>query len=296
VVQTALVSAEEIKAGCLEDFDVLAMPGGKCAEQSGVLGPEGRLQITAFVENGGGYLGICAGAFLASAFHDPFPSWRRQSMGVGLLPARTVRSEAPDCIPENSRVQLTEQGRALLWDEGREWQQEELEEKEGLLTIRYYGGPLLLPSFQEQPGETEESVESEDNDDDEEEEIPAWVLAMCPQASVESQGEEAVHKANKTIEKDPAASVNDTVGQEPLLPAFQQLATFSAETETEQQAMMGATAIAYSRFGAGAVLCISPHPESTMVPDTNHPTPITRMQRLVQRAVYAVARPKLGLS
>lgn len=60
-----LVGSPEIHAGVLAATDVLVMGGGSANTQGQGLGKEGREAICAFVRNGGGYLGICAGAFLA---------------------------------------------------------------------------------------------------------------------------------------------------------------------------------------------------------------------------------------
>lgn len=60
-----LVGAQEIRAAVLNSVDVLVMGGGLSTQQGEGLGKEGREAIRTFVKKGGGYLGICAGAFLA---------------------------------------------------------------------------------------------------------------------------------------------------------------------------------------------------------------------------------------
>ena len=59
-----MVSAKDIKNGCLDNFDVLACPGGS-GSPLGELGLEGKLKIQDFISGGGGYIGICAGALYA---------------------------------------------------------------------------------------------------------------------------------------------------------------------------------------------------------------------------------------
>jgi hypothetical protein len=61
-----VVGAPEIRGGVLDRVDVLLVGGGKTTPQSNALGKEGLQAIQAFVRRGGGYLGICAGAYLAS--------------------------------------------------------------------------------------------------------------------------------------------------------------------------------------------------------------------------------------
>ncbi|QDV16315.1 hypothetical protein Pan153_09420 [Gimesia panareensis] len=65
--QTALIGPTDIQAGGLSRFDVLLVGGGLSNRQARGLGAEGRAAIVRFVESGGGYVGICAGMFLASS-------------------------------------------------------------------------------------------------------------------------------------------------------------------------------------------------------------------------------------
>ncbi len=75
------VTAEQIRSGVLKDFDVVVQGGGGARVQAEELEAKGREQIRAFVAAGGGYLGICAGAYLASA-DEPFY--------LGILNSRVV--------------------------------------------------------------------------------------------------------------------------------------------------------------------------------------------------------------
>jgi glutamine amidotransferase-like uncharacterized protein len=61
-----LVGPNEILNGVLDQADVLVIGGGKATPQSEGLGKEGRERVVKFVKNGGGFVGICAGAYLAS--------------------------------------------------------------------------------------------------------------------------------------------------------------------------------------------------------------------------------------
>lgn len=62
-----LVAPAEIQATLARKFDVLVFPGGKAKAQSEALGADGREAVREHLRSGGGYVGICAGAFLASS-------------------------------------------------------------------------------------------------------------------------------------------------------------------------------------------------------------------------------------
>ena len=62
-----LVGVPEILQGALAQADVLVVGGGFVTLQSNGLGKEGREAIVKFVQNGGGFVGICAGACLGSS-------------------------------------------------------------------------------------------------------------------------------------------------------------------------------------------------------------------------------------
>ncbi len=78
------VSGKEIAAGVLKDFDVVIFSGGSGSKESAAIGEAGREDVRRFVREGGGYIGICAGAYLACTGF----SW-----GVGVLNAKTVSSK-----------------------------------------------------------------------------------------------------------------------------------------------------------------------------------------------------------
>jgi glutamine amidotransferase-like uncharacterized protein len=62
-----LVSAQNIRDGVLERFDVVIHPGGSGSQQAEALGEAGREKVRDFVATGHGFVGVCAGAYLASA-------------------------------------------------------------------------------------------------------------------------------------------------------------------------------------------------------------------------------------
>lgn len=55
----------DIRAGALAEQDVAVFMGGSGSTQGRALGDEGKAAVRSFVEGGGGYVGVCAGAYLA---------------------------------------------------------------------------------------------------------------------------------------------------------------------------------------------------------------------------------------
>lgn len=75
------VSGNDICNDCLENFDVLFVPGGSGKREALSLTPEGQMKVRLFVRKGGIYLGVCAGCYLASCARPQY---------LGLLPMTTA--------------------------------------------------------------------------------------------------------------------------------------------------------------------------------------------------------------
>lgn len=61
------VSAQQINSGYLDTtFGLVIFPGGDAGGYNSVINDSGESEIRGFVNNGGGYVGICAGAFWAT--------------------------------------------------------------------------------------------------------------------------------------------------------------------------------------------------------------------------------------
>jgi putative intracellular protease/amidase len=60
----------DIRPAVLEQFDAIVFPGGSGSKQARAIGPTGRRHVRDFVRQGGGYLGVCAGAYLCSAHYS----------------------------------------------------------------------------------------------------------------------------------------------------------------------------------------------------------------------------------
>ncbi|MCA9129452.1 MAG: biofilm PGA synthesis protein PgaC [Planctomycetales bacterium] len=118
------VSPEDIRQGVLSDIDVLIMPGGSGSSQAEHLKVEGRKAICDFVDQGGGYVGICAGSYLASSHYE----W-----SLGLINARVWDRAHWARGNGQVRMLLSETGQRALANEGK------------MLDVYYGQGPLLIP-------------------------------------------------------------------------------------------------------------------------------------------------------
>jgi len=66
----------DIRAGALAEQDVVVFMGGSGTAQGRALGDEGKVAVKEFVTAGGGYVGVCAGAYLALQGEDEFHKLR----------------------------------------------------------------------------------------------------------------------------------------------------------------------------------------------------------------------------
>ncbi|MEQ9461119.1 MAG: BPL-N domain-containing protein [Phycisphaeraceae bacterium] len=66
-VTTTLLTPDDFTTADLSAYDILVFPGGRGRAQGQALGEEGRANIKSYVHQGGHYIGICAGAYLATA-------------------------------------------------------------------------------------------------------------------------------------------------------------------------------------------------------------------------------------
>jgi glutamine amidotransferase-like uncharacterized protein len=60
-----VVTPREVQSGTLQGLHALVVTGGRASRQGRALGEAGREAIRQFVHQGGGYVGICAGSYLA---------------------------------------------------------------------------------------------------------------------------------------------------------------------------------------------------------------------------------------
>jgi putative intracellular protease/amidase len=120
----AEISPEQIRTGTLTNYDVVIFAGGSGSGQANAIGAEGREAVRQFVGNGGGYIGICAGAYLATSGF----SW-----GLNLINAKTISPKWRRGVG-SVKLELTDPGRAILG------------ERTGEFDVRYVNGPIIEPA------------------------------------------------------------------------------------------------------------------------------------------------------
>ncbi len=120
--QVSRITAEEIRTGKLSDVEVLVHPGGSGGGQGKSLEENGRVAIRRFVRNGGGFLGVCAGAYLATNDY----SW-----SLNLIDAKVVDRRHWARGKGTVQLRLSPKGEEFFGHDGRE------------MAIYYAQGPLL---------------------------------------------------------------------------------------------------------------------------------------------------------
>ncbi|MFT4551299.1 MAG: N-formylglutamate amidohydrolase/glutamine amidotransferase-like uncharacterized protein [Verrucomicrobiales bacterium] len=124
-IEVTKLMATDICSGRLAKVDVLIQPGGSGGKQGRHLGAAGREAIRSFLREGGGYIGICAGAYLASADYE----W-----SLDVLDAKVLDRKHWARGNGTVQIKLSESGKRIL------------ETDKGQLAIHYAQGPLLAPA------------------------------------------------------------------------------------------------------------------------------------------------------
>ena len=119
------VTVDDIRAGKLKECQVLIQPGGGGGVQGRSLGEEGRQQIRDFVKSGGGYVGVCAGAYLATCDYD----W-----SLHILDAKVVDRKHWNRGFGTVEISLSPRGQEFFGVDHER------------LSIYYHQGPLLAPA------------------------------------------------------------------------------------------------------------------------------------------------------
>ena len=119
------VGPAEVLAGALSQADVLIVPGGSASKEARAISPPGREAIRRFVRGGGGYVGLCAGAYLAASNY----TW-----SLKILDAKVIDRKHWRRGKALVKVELTAEGLRRLGG------------RPGLFDVRYANGPLLAPA------------------------------------------------------------------------------------------------------------------------------------------------------
>ena len=120
--QISRITAVEIQGGKLAGVNVLVHPGGSGGGQGKALGENGRKAVRDFVHQGGGYLGVCGGAYLATNDYE----W-----SLNLIDAKVVDKRHWARGNGDVRVRLSPAGSNFFSHAGPD------------MTIHYAQGPLL---------------------------------------------------------------------------------------------------------------------------------------------------------
>lgn len=124
-LQVVRVNAEQVRAGALDQVDVVLHAGGSGGGQGKQLAEEGRQRVRAFVQRGGGYVGICAGAYLATCDYP----W-----SLHILDAKVIDKQHWARGTDRVDVGFSEVGR------------QRLAAPADACPILYFQGPLLAPA------------------------------------------------------------------------------------------------------------------------------------------------------
>ncbi|MEO1619191.1 MAG: BPL-N domain-containing protein [Planctomycetota bacterium] len=134
-ITVAHLSADDIRPEVLGQFDVVVFGGGSGSVEARAIGKKGAKAVTQFVKEGGGYVGVCAGAFLCSAHY----SWSLNLVDTHVLTGkRNVEGLGPKSMWyrgefSSQKMQLTEEGQKLFPN---------LSET---VDVRYRNGPIVSP-------------------------------------------------------------------------------------------------------------------------------------------------------
>ena len=99
------LTLSEIQSGALSEVAVLIMPGGSGSAQAKNFGKQGREAVRQFVPDGGGYVGICAGADRASSHY----TWK-----LPLINAQMVDREHWARGTGTANLRMSESGKQSL--------------------------------------------------------------------------------------------------------------------------------------------------------------------------------------
>ena len=134
-MSVAHLGAADLSPSILSQFDAVIFGGGSGSREAATIGKDGAQSVRQFVRKGGGYLGICAGAYLCSSHY----SWsldlidtqvltgKRMVEGVGMK-SMWYRGKL-----SQQKMQLSSEGR-MLFEGSPEY-----------VAVSYQNGPIVSP-------------------------------------------------------------------------------------------------------------------------------------------------------
>lgn len=132
----ALIDAEYINNKGLANFSILCVPGGNMYQYAQDISSSGKENVKNFVRNGGGYIGICGGAYFASEK----VVWRGTQLPMIPLGIFSGKAEGPnnEIVPypdyNMCRVNIMDSAHPIT------------ESEPSSTWMLYYWGPALMPN------------------------------------------------------------------------------------------------------------------------------------------------------
>ncbi len=126
------VGPEDLSENVLQQFDVLLFPGGSGSKQGKAIGAERRELIRQFTNQGGGVIGICAGAYLCTSHYN----WSLHLMNAKVynemveIPGKGKKSMWYRGGPTEVMVEMSAEASTMLGLSGQH-------------SIRYQNGPII---------------------------------------------------------------------------------------------------------------------------------------------------------
>ena len=134
-IRARLIEPEDLADGVLKELDVVVFPGGSARRQASGLGYVGAVMLKRFIERGGGYVGICAGAYLG-AHPGSKPRYEHERLGLVNVKLRRTKKGHWDRGGAIVKARVTDAGKKLLPELGGK----------DFVHMHYHSGPLLEPA------------------------------------------------------------------------------------------------------------------------------------------------------
>jgi predicted deacylase/glutamine amidotransferase-like uncharacterized protein len=134
-ITCARLRPEDIRGDVLSQFHAVIFSGGSGSKQAATIGDGGTKAVRDYVQTGGGYLGICAGAFLCSAHY----SWSLDLVDTHVFTgSREIEGKGRKSMwyrgkTSKQKMQLTEAGKKLFTDIPEH------------VVVSYHNGPIVSP-------------------------------------------------------------------------------------------------------------------------------------------------------
>ncbi len=129
------LGVEDIHPDVLSQFDLLIFPGGSGSKQANALGDERREFVRHFVKDRGGYVGVCAGAYLCSAHYSWSLNLVDSHVFTGSREIEGIGRKQMWYRGETTRIEieLSEAGQQIFVDVPPKFD------------VNYHNGPIISP-------------------------------------------------------------------------------------------------------------------------------------------------------